>query len=182
MAVLGEAWTLLILRDIFLGANRFDDLQRDLGVPRKVLSERLTLLVEKGVLMRAAYQDGRTRYQYELTEKGRSCAVILVSFMNWGDRWTAGVSGPPLLVRHSNCGGQLHTRMTCSKCLQAVSDDDLFGEAGPGARGIRGTATVGRHLHKMKTLHKTQPKGPKVSDRKPKRARQLFQQPNLNTR
>ena len=100
LAVAGEPWSPLVLRDVWVGINRFDDLQRDLGVARKVLTERLKHLVEAGMLDRLAYSERPARYEYALTEKGFGFVDVLMAMAAWGDRWTAGDAGPPVLRRH----------------------------------------------------------------------------------
>src|SRR5215470_4152463 len=94
MDIVGEPWSFLILRDIFAGVNRFDQLQRGLGISRKVLTERLGWLVENGVLERRAYADHPPRFDYVLTGKGWELCDVLMVIAAWGDRWTAGEAGP----------------------------------------------------------------------------------------
>lgn len=142
--VVGEWWTPLILRDVFLGVTKFDLIQQDLGIPRKVLSERLSVLVDHGVLSRHAYRDGRTRYEYQLTEKGNDFITALIAMMNWGDRWLAGPNGAPLQVLHAGCGGTVKAQLVCDNCGKGVAHEDLQTQAGPGAREARGTAVVSR--------------------------------------
>src|SRR4029453_3360076 len=107
----GEWWSPLIVRDVHLGITRFDDLRRDLGISRKVLSERLERLVDQGVLERRAYSQRPPRYEYLLTQKGRELVDVLLAMMAWGDRWTAGSAGPPLLLRHDACGELTHAEI-----------------------------------------------------------------------
>ncbi len=145
--VVGEWWSPLILRDAFLGVTRFDNIQKDLGIPRKVLAERLATLVEHGVLERTPYRDGRVRYEYHLTEKGRDFLTALIALMNWGDRWLTGPKGVPLNVTHSGCGGNVEAHMICKCCGEAVANDVIEGQAGPGARIGKGTAVLGRLRH-----------------------------------
>ena len=94
LAVMGEAWTPLILRDVVFGVCKFDEIQRDLGIATNVLADRLGTLVEHGLLTREPYQQKPLRYRYELTEKGAELLPVLLSLMRWGDRWTAGDAGP----------------------------------------------------------------------------------------
>ena len=96
LAVAGEPWSPLVLRDVWVGINRFDDIQRDLGISRKVLAERLKHLVEAGMLERRAYSERPARYEYALTEKGLEFVDVLMAMAAWGDRWTAGDAGPPM--------------------------------------------------------------------------------------
>jgi DNA-binding HxlR family transcriptional regulator len=146
MDVVGEWWTPLILRDIFLGVRRFDLIQMDLGIPRKVLAERLAALVDHGILSRHAYRDGRTRHEYRLTEAGNDFITSIVSMMNWGDRWLSKPDGAPLRVLHKACGGMVEAQLICRKCGEHLSQEGLHTEAGPGARPIRGTALVARSV------------------------------------
>lgn len=142
--VVGEWWTPLILRDVFLGVSRFDKIQEDLSIPRKVLAARLTSLVENGVLERRPYRDGRIRHEYHMTERGRDFVTTLVALMNWGDKWIPLPAGQPIHAVHTGCGGDLEVRMICTTCGAAVTSGGVHGEAGSGALGIRGTAFVAR--------------------------------------
>jgi DNA-binding HxlR family transcriptional regulator len=152
--VVGEWWSPLILRDVFLGVTRFDKIQEDLGIPRKVLAERLATLVEHGVLERTPYRDGRIRHEYHLTEKGQDFLTSLIALMNWGDRWLAGPEGLPVKTRHRECGGDVHAHLICGCCGESVANDAIHCEAGPGARASKGTAILGRIAHRP-TLRKT---------------------------
>ncbi len=148
--VVGEWWTPLILRDVFLGVTKFDLIQQDLGIPRKVLAERLSVLVDNGVLSRHAYRDGRTRHEYHLTEKGNDFITALIAMMNWGDRWLSEPNGPPLQVLHSGCGGKVEAQLVCRSCGERVAHNDLRTVSGPGARDTKGTAVVsGKASHSM---------------------------------
>lgn len=140
----GEWWTPLILRDVFLGLTRFDLIQRDLGIPRKVLTDRLADLVEQGVLERVAYVAGRTRHEYRLTERGRDFVTTLIALMNWGDRWTGRPDAPPLLITHERCGGAIVAALNCECCGEKVQVEDIATRPGPGAQAVRGTSIVGR--------------------------------------
>src|SRR5215207_8178729 len=108
LEVVGEWWTMLIVRDAFFGVTRFDDFQRRLGIARNVLTARLDKLVEVGVLERVAYQERPRRYEYRLTAKGRDLWPVLNALREWGDRWTAGDDGPPLDLVHRACGEVTH--------------------------------------------------------------------------
>src|SRR5690242_6967986 len=98
--IIGDPWTPLVLRDVAIGISRFDAIQRNLGLSRKVLTQRLQLLIEHEVVARTAYQDNPVRYDYALTEKGNDMAMVLIAIQNFGDKWIFGESGPPLLWRH----------------------------------------------------------------------------------
>jgi DNA-binding HxlR family transcriptional regulator len=123
LEVVGERWTLLIIRDVFLGIRRFDDLQRDLGVARNVLQARLERLVEEGILVKRPYQERPLRSEYRLTEKGTDLWPVLVALLQWGDRH--GLEGErPLLLRHRGCGGELDDRRRCTACGVDVSVEE----------------------------------------------------------
>src|ERR1700674_3118054 len=104
LGVVGEWWTLLIIRDAFRGIRRFEDFQRDLGVARNVLTRRLNRLVDHGILERRLYQERPDRYEYRLTEKGLDLYGVIVGLMKWGDRWAVAQRGPPLTLTHKGCG------------------------------------------------------------------------------
>ena len=114
--VVGERWTLLILRDAFNGIRRFDDFQRSLGVARNILADRLAKLVDNGVLERRRYEDHPPRHEYRLTAKGRALFDVLVAMMHWGDTYESGAFGPPVTLRHDDCGQLVHAVPTCSHC------------------------------------------------------------------
>lgn len=130
--VVGEPWSLLIVRDINVGMHRFDELQADLGVSRKVLTERLNHLVEHGVLERRPY-DNRPRHEYHLTDKGTDLVDVLMVMVRWGDTWLAGTAGPPVLYRHHACGEVTSVDLRCSGCGEPMHAGDVDIEAGPGS-------------------------------------------------
>ena len=115
LEVVGERWSLLILRDAFYGVRRFDDFQADLGVARNILTDRLKKLVERGVLERRRYEERPPRYEYKLTEKGRDLLPVVLSMMRWGNRWeTSGE--PPVTLSHMTCGHETEPVTVCSHC------------------------------------------------------------------
>jgi DNA-binding HxlR family transcriptional regulator len=123
LEIIGERWTILILRDVFLGIRRFDDLQRDLGVARNILQVRLERLVEHGILRKRPYQERPVRHEYRLTEKGADLWPVLVSLLKWGDRYA--IDGePPVILQHRSCGGELDDRRRCQECGADVSVND----------------------------------------------------------
>jgi DNA-binding HxlR family transcriptional regulator len=132
--IAGEPWSPLILRDIWVGVTRFDDLQRDLAISRKVLSDRLATLVAHGLLERRPYSDRPLRRDYLLTAKGYEFCDILLAITAWGDRWTAGRSGPPVRIRHQGCGKLTRAELFCAKCGEPIHADEVDVEPGPGAR------------------------------------------------
>ena len=130
--VIGEPWSPLILRDVWAGVRRFDHIQADLGISRKVLTERLNHLVEQDVLERLAY-DSRPRYEYHLTVKGTDLVEMLMVMARWGDRWLAGEAGPPVLYRHHACGQIGHVDPRCSHCGEPMHADGVDLLPGPGS-------------------------------------------------
>jgi DNA-binding HxlR family transcriptional regulator len=137
LEVLGERWTLLIVRDAFLGLRRFDDFARSLGVARNVLTDRLGRLVDAGILDRVPYQDRPARYEYQLTAMGRELGVPVIALMHWGDRHLAGPAGPPRLTRHHECGGDVALGFVCGTCGDAVAPADVDVLPGPGMVAAR---------------------------------------------
>ncbi|MGI5502050.1 winged helix-turn-helix transcriptional regulator [Lentzea sp. CA-135723] len=131
--VVGEPWTPLILRDVWVGMNRFEQLQADLGISRKVLTERLNHLVEQGVLERRPY-DQRPRYEYVLTVRGTELIDLLMVMKGWGDRWLA-PDGPPVLYRHHACGEIADVELRCDHCGEPMRAGDVDLLPGPGVAG-----------------------------------------------
>jgi DNA-binding HxlR family transcriptional regulator len=132
LEVLGERWTLLIVRDALLGLRRFEEFQHSLGVARNVLTDRLNRLVDAGILHRVPYQERPRRHEYHLTPAGRQLAVPVISLMQWGDRHVAGPGGPPRLARHHGCGGALRAELVCATCGQAPPAGEMEVVPGPG--------------------------------------------------
>jgi DNA-binding HxlR family transcriptional regulator len=118
--LVGDRWTPLVVRDIAMGISRFDALQRNLGISRKVLTERLQTLVDQQVVSRTPYQDNPPRFDYALTEKGNDLAMVLVMLQTFGDKWSFGDEGPPLLWRHLGCGEISEPVACCSTCGELV--------------------------------------------------------------
>ncbi len=142
LGVLGERWTPLIVRDILIGVRRFDAMQRNLGISRKVLAERLSELTENGVIDRVRYQDNPPRYDYVLTEKGVDLAYVLLAMMTWGDRWASDGQGPPLVLRHESCGAIVEAVPACSGCGETLKAAEVTPLPGPGARRGPGTSEL----------------------------------------
>jgi DNA-binding HxlR family transcriptional regulator len=130
LSVVGDRWTLLILREAFSGVTRFEGFRR-LGISRNVLADRLARLTREGVFEQVPYQEGPRRHAYQLTEKGRDLYPVLVSLLAWGDRWLAGPEGPPVRLVHA-CGAQLPARSVCPECGEALRADQVRALAGPG--------------------------------------------------
>ena len=131
--VVGEWWTPLIVRDAFYGVRRFEDFQRSLGLARNVLAARLDRLVAEGIFERRRYDERPPRDEYVLTEKGRDLFPVIAALMAWGDRWTAGESGPPLLLMHTPCGHAATLRATCDRCHEQLDLTNIQRVPGPGA-------------------------------------------------
>jgi DNA-binding HxlR family transcriptional regulator len=130
--VIGEPWSPLILRDVWAGCARFEQIQADLGISRKVLTERLNHLVNEGVLERHPY-DRRPRHEYRLTEKGAELVDLLMVMTGWGDKWLAGQAGPPVLYRHHACGEISAAGLRCTHCGEPIHARDIDLLPGPGA-------------------------------------------------
>jgi DNA-binding HxlR family transcriptional regulator len=133
LEVVGERWTLLIVRDALLGLCRFEEFSDSLGLARTVLTDRLGRLVEAGVLERVRYQRRPDRFEYLLTDRGRGLGVPVLALMQWGDAHLAGPAGPPRVARHAGCTGDLRIGATCQHCGQAA-EQRVELVPGPGGR------------------------------------------------
>lgn len=122
----GDRWTFLILREAFFGVRRFVDFQRNLGVARNLLTDRLGHLVEHGIVERRRYQDRPERFDYRLTEKGRDLYGVTVAIMRWGDRWLT--ESPPLRLTHAADGGEIEQVLRCMRCGEALGARDVHYE------------------------------------------------------
>lgn len=132
LELVGERWSLLILREAFLGTRRFDDFQRRLGIARNVLQSRLERLTDSSIMRRVAYQERPVRYEYRLTRKGVDLWPAIVALMKWGDRYAA-PDGPPTLLQHKGCGGEVDDRRRCMRCGADLEAWDVVPVRGPGA-------------------------------------------------
>lgn len=132
LEAVGEWWSLLIVRDAFLGVTRFDDFQARLGISRNTLNQRLSHLVANGVLTRVPYQDHPPRSEYRLTDRGRDLWHVITALRQWGDRWAA-PDGPPLKIRHTACGRVVVAVAVCSHCGERLDLGDVAAVPGPGA-------------------------------------------------
>lgn len=120
LSVIGDRWTILVLRDAFLGAKRFDHFQASLGCSPHVLSTRLAKLVRHGVLERRPYQQRPVRYEYRLTDKGRDLYPVIAGLLGWGDRWLTKSARRAITLRHKDCGHETTPTLTCSACGDAL--------------------------------------------------------------
>ena len=139
LEVVGEWWTPLVLREVFFGRRRFDEILRDLGISRNILTDRLATLVEHGILEKEPYQEGPVRYEYRLTEKGRDLFQVLVALQNWGDKWES-PDGPPVVLHHRDCDQPAGPTLTCSACGGELHARNVVAHTGPGWRELDAAA------------------------------------------
>ena len=132
LEIVGERWSLLILRSVLLGVNRFDELLEDLGITRSVLTARLGRLVDEGVLERVPYQDRPPRFEYRATRKGRALWPVLAHLMRWGDEFYPEPGGAPRIIEHAGCGGQADDHLMCDRCGEPLSVGTITARRGPG--------------------------------------------------
>ncbi|GAB5450383.1 MAG: helix-turn-helix domain-containing protein [Halioglobus sp.] len=130
LSVVGERWTMLILRDAFFGTRRFDQFQANLGITRHRLSERLSKLVDHGVLVKVPYQQRPLRHEYRLTRKGLGLYPVMMSLARWGDEWMDKGEGAPLEYRHLPCGHNTQATLTCSECGEALRPAEVTPQLG----------------------------------------------------
>ena len=138
MQVLGEKWTLLILREAFNGVRRFEDMQAHLRISRPLLSQRLQRLVGEGLLEKVPYRvpNARPRFEYRLTPKARDLFPVLVALMQWGDRHLADPEGPAVVLTHRDCGGRIGVQLVDDHGHAVTSLSDARLRPGPAARPI----------------------------------------------
>ena len=136
MGIIGERWTFLVLREVFNGVRRFDDMQRRTQAPRQILSDRLARLVDRGLLRKVPYQEHgqRSRHEYRLTEAGLDLYPVLVALMQWGDRYAVGPAGPLALLTHRDCGERVRLELACAAGHKLASAREVTPLPGPGAR------------------------------------------------
>ncbi len=136
VAIIGEKWTLVVLREVFNGIRRFDDMRVRTHIPRQVLTNRLATLVEHGVLRREPYREpgARVRHEYRLTEKGLDLWPLLTAVREWGDRYLADPEGPPLDIVHRDCGAPIRVELHCTDGHTVESPRAVVPRPGPGAR------------------------------------------------
>lgn len=130
--VFGDAWTLMVLRDCMHGVTRFDEFQKSLQIARNTLSDRLSALVEAGVLAKRFYQDNPPRYEYVLTDMGHDLFPVVSAMLAWGDKWLDGGAGAPVLLHHEPCGHDLRPEVVCGHCGHRFEDSDVQLCVGPG--------------------------------------------------
>jgi DNA-binding HxlR family transcriptional regulator len=132
LELVGEWWSLLIVRDAFLGVTRFDDFQARLGISRNILTQRLNHLVDNEILKRVPYSDHPPRSNYRLTVKGRDLWHVVMAMRQWGDRWAA-PGGPPVQTKHTACGHVITAVPVCSHCGETLDAHAVTVLPGPGA-------------------------------------------------
>jgi DNA-binding HxlR family transcriptional regulator len=132
-SVMGEPWTPLVLRNLYIGISRFDQLQASLGISRKVLAERLRWLTGQEVIERREYASNPPRHEYVLTTKGLDLFNVLMVMVAWGDKYMAGEAGPPVLYRHRACGQIGHAELNCSACGEPMHATNIDILPGPGS-------------------------------------------------
>lgn len=162
LSIIGDRWTLLILRDCFLQIRRFDDFQARLGIGRPILADRLQKLVDAFVLTKVAYQEKPLRYEYQLTDKGRDLFPVIMAIVHWGDVHMAGRAGPPLVFHHADCGHTFDPVQVCSACREKLDVQGVRVTLGPGAP----RSAAGRSIDARAEL----PKATRRRPRKPARA------------
>jgi DNA-binding HxlR family transcriptional regulator len=136
LSVVGEKWTLLVMREAFYGAQRFDQFHSRIGCARNILSERLATLTRAEILARVPYREPgqRERHEYRLTPKGRELITVVIALMQWGDRWEPGPDGPPVRILHRDCGEPVEAILRCQHDGSVLEARDLRPVPGPGAR------------------------------------------------
>jgi DNA-binding HxlR family transcriptional regulator len=136
--LVGEKWTLLVLREAFYGVRRFEDFHRGVECARNMLSARLATLVAEGILARAPYRDpgSRRRHEYRLTDKGRELLPVVIALLQWGDKWQADPEGPAVIVRHRDCNAEVGVVVQCAAGHGPLAARDTYPSAGPGARRV----------------------------------------------
>lgn len=135
LSVVGDRWTMLIIRDVFLGIRRFEGIQQDLRLTPHRLSDRLRKLVHAGVLRRVAYEKRPPRFEYRLTERGIDLYPLIVAMIEWGDRWMAGRNGVPVELVHRPCGHSIKPQFICPDCKSKIEPHDMSARPGPALKG-----------------------------------------------
>ena len=134
LEVVGERWSLLIVRAVMHGNRRFGEIQESLGIARNVLSARLQRLIDEDILERRAYQESPPRHEYFLTQKGLDLWPALIALLNWGERYSPAPEGPRRLIVHKECGGNVSERGICESCGKVLTARDAKQMPGPGAK------------------------------------------------
>lgn len=133
LAILGGRWTLLVMREVLLGRRRFADIQRNVGAAPNILSDRLQMLVNHGLLERRQYSEHPESFEYVPTHAGRDVGPVLVALLEWGDKHAAPAAGPPMVFVHAACGHDAHPELRCTHCGEVIERGQLLVRPGPGA-------------------------------------------------
>jgi DNA-binding HxlR family transcriptional regulator len=153
LELIGDWWTPLIIRDLYLGIDRFDDLAADLGISRNLLTTRLNHLTDHGIVARHSYSEHPPRFTYVLTEAGRSLMPVLMALTAWGDQWATPDGGAPIVFRHRGCGHTFTPTVTCDACGLPVRPGEVEALRGPGARPGPGTRLMSAVIADGETEH-----------------------------
>jgi len=132
-ALLGDRWTVLILREAFFGPRRFNEFAENLGLSRNILSNRLKMLVSQGIFEEHPYGPSKARIEYRLAQAGRDIFPIVVALLQWGDRHLAGSHGPSIVLRHTRCGNDADPLLVCRACREPIELSEILPTPGPGA-------------------------------------------------
>ena len=138
LSLVGERWTIMILREAFFGVRRYGHFARNLGIPRPTLSLRLRKLVDAGLLDRVLYSTDPDRHEYRLTQAGLDLFPAVIALMRWGDTHLAGPEGPPIVLHHETCGSATHPHLTCDVCGEEIDTRNVTPERGPGYVEVSG--------------------------------------------
>jgi DNA-binding HxlR family transcriptional regulator len=133
LEIVGERWTLLIMREVLFGRRRFAEIRRHTGVAPNILSDRLQMLVQHGLLRRKLYSEHPESYEYVPTRKGIDLNPVVLALLRWGDTYAAPAAGPPRVPVHTTCGHDAHPELHCSHCGEIIQTTDLKVRPGPGA-------------------------------------------------
>jgi DNA-binding HxlR family transcriptional regulator len=144
--VIGQRWTPLIMRDLFAGMTKFEDIRRDLGIASNILAARLEDLKRHGVVERHLYQSKPARHEYVLTAKGRDLYPVIATMLAWGDKWLSEPDGPPALTVHADCGHVTTAKTVCAECGGELNAANAIAAPGPGAKPGPGTALIGGYI------------------------------------
>jgi DNA-binding HxlR family transcriptional regulator len=144
--VIGQRWTPLIVRDLFAGMTKFEDIRRDLGIASNILAARLDDLERHRVVQRRQYQSTPARHEYVLTEKGWDLYPVFATLLAFGDKWLSAPDGPPALTLHTDCGHVTTAKTVCAQCGGELNADNAIHARGPGAKAGPGTALIGNYI------------------------------------
>jgi DNA-binding HxlR family transcriptional regulator len=145
--VIGQRWTPLVVRDLFAGMTKFEDIRRDLGIASNILAARLDDLERHRIVDRRQYQSASARHEYVLTERGRDLYPVIATLLAWGDKWLSGRDGPPAQIVHTDCGHVTTAKAVCTECWGELNAGNAVHAPGPGAKAGPGTALIGDYIN-----------------------------------